>query len=314
MQQLTGRWMNGPRFLTLSEEQWPVQTVMPSPAEHNMERRHVNAVSAASQVDIGNVIDPKVFTSWRKLIRVTAWLGRLAEKIRSRRNQLGGREGPLMLEELAKAEILWIRSAQRSLQKRLENGEFKTLSPFVDGKGIIRVGGRIDKAIVSYEEKHPVLLPNEHRISLLITRNEHNDGHSGVATTTAKVRQKYWILKANKLSKTVKFNCVTCREMAHKAETQLMGDLPALRLSPQTPPFHYSSCDYFGPYNVKIGRNKTKKRYGVIFTCLNTRAVHLELAVDLSTMEFIQVLRRFFSIRGYPAVLLSDNCVKWSKV
>ena len=45
----------------------------------------------------------------------------------------------------------------------------------------------------------------------------------------------------------------------------------------------------------------------MIFTCLNTRAVHLELAVDLTTMEFIQVLRRFFSIRGYPAVILSDN-------
>ena len=134
VQQLTGRWMNGPRFLTLPEEQWPVQTVMPSPAEHNMERRHVNAVSAASQVDIGNVFDPKVFTSWRKTDTRNG-MGRLAEKIHSRRNHLGG---PLMPEELAKAEILWIRSAQRSLQKRLENGEFKTLSPFVDGKGINR--------------------------------------------------------------------------------------------------------------------------------------------------------------------------------
>ena len=74
--------------------------------KHNMKRRHVNAVSAASQVDIGNVIDPKVFTSWGKLIRVTPWLGRLAEKIRSRRNQLGGCDGPLMPEELAKAEVL----------------------------------------------------------------------------------------------------------------------------------------------------------------------------------------------------------------
>ena len=117
-----------------------------------MKRRHVNAVIAASQVDIGKVIDRKVFTSWRKLIRVTAWLGRLAEKIRSLRNQRGGREGPLMPEELAKAEIIWIRSAQRSLQKRLENGEFKTLGQIVDGKRIIRVGGRIDKAILSYEE------------------------------------------------------------------------------------------------------------------------------------------------------------------
>ena len=95
--------------------------------------------------------------------------------------------------------------------------------------------------------------------------------------------------------------------MAHKAETQLMADLPVLRLAPQTPPFHYTACDYFGPFSVKVGQNNRAQHYGVIFTCLNTRAVHLEMAVDLTTMEFIQVLRRFFSIRGYPAVLLSDN-------
>ena len=88
-----------------------------------------------------------------------------------------------------------------------------------------------------------------------------------------------------------------------------MSDLPPLRLAPYTPPFHYTSCDYFGPYIVKIGRNKTTKHYGVLFTCLNTRAVHLELAVDCSTLEFLlQVLRRFLSsIRGQPAMMMSDN-------
>ena len=95
--------------------------------------------------------------------------------------------------------------------------------------------------------------------------------------------------------------------MAHKAETQLMANLPALRLAPYTPPFYMTACDYFGPYNVKISRNKTAKHYRVLFTCLNTRAVHLEMAVDLSTMEFLQVLRRFFAIRGRPAAILSDN-------
>ena len=306
VQQLTGRWMNGPEFLKLPEEQWPVQTARLH-REEDMERRQVNAVSSVLYADVGKVIDVKKFSSWRRLIRVTAWIKRLAEKIRLRRNTLSGREGPLMPEELKKAEMSWIRSAQRDLKSRMKNGEFKTLSPFVDDKGIIRVGGRIDKAIFSYEEKHPVLLPNEHRISLLITSHMHNHGHPGVATTTAKIRRKYWILKASKLSKAVKFKCVTCREMAHKAETQLMADLPVLRLAPQTPPFYYTACDYFGPFSVKIGRNKKAQHYGVIFTCLNTRAVHLEMAVDLTTMEFIQVLRRFFSIRGYPAVLLSDN-------
>ncbi|XP_067041082.1 uncharacterized protein [Acropora muricata] len=298
-----GRWMNGPKFLKLPEEEWPVQTTTPY-REEDMERRQVNAVSSVLYADVGKVIDVQNFSRWRRLIRVTAWIKRLAEKIRLRRNALSGREGPLMPEELKNAEMSWIRSAQEDLKSRMKNGEFKTLSPFVDDKGIIRVGGRIDKAIMSYEEKHPVLLPSEHRISLLITSHIHNQGHPGIATTTAKTRRNYWILKASKLSKAVKFKCVTCRKMAHKAEMQLMADLPVLRLAPQTPPFRYTACDYFGPFSVKVGRNKRAQHYGVIFTCLNTRAVHLEMAVDLTTMEFIQVLRRFFSIRGYPAVLL----------
>ena len=95
--------------------------------------------------------------------------------------------------------------------------------------------------------------------------------------------------------------------MAYKVESQLMADLPQLRLAPYTPPFHYTTCDYFGPYTVKIGRNKTTTHCGVLFMCLNTTAVHLELAVDCSTMEFLQVLRRFFAIRGQPAVMMSNN-------
>ena len=90
-------------------------------------------------------------------------------------------------------------------------------------------------------------------------------------------------------------------------ESQVMADLPECRLAPFTPPFYYKSCDYFGSCHVKVDRNKTAKYYGVIFTCLNTRAVHLELAVDYSTMEFIQVLRRFFAVRGQPSLIISDN-------
>ena len=95
--------------------------------------------------------------------------------------------------------------------------------------------------------------------------------------------------------------------MQAKAESQVMAELPECCLAPFTPPFYYTSCDYFGQYHVKVGRNKTTKYYGVIFTCLNTRAIHLELAVDSSTTEFIQVLRRFVSVRGQPSIMISDN-------
>ncbi|XP_048577231.1 uncharacterized protein K02A2.6-like [Nematostella vectensis] len=196
---------------------------------------------------------------------------------------------------------------QDTLHGRHEKGEFAPLSPFVDDKGIIRVGGRLDAALVSYDTRHPILLPSDHRGALLITRHVHKHGYLGVAATTPKIRAKYWIVKGNKLSKIVKKECVFCKRLAHQTETQIMSALPQLRLAPYIPPFFHTSCDYFGPINVRIGRNKSDKYYGVIFTCLNTRAVHLEMAVDLSTMDFLQVLRRFFSIRGYPATVLSDN-------
>ena len=100
---------------------------------------------------------------------------------------------------------------------------------------------------------------------------------------------------------------LSMRVLPREAECQVMADLPGYRLAPFTPPFYYTSCDYSGPYHVKVGRNRTMKHYGVIFTCLNTRAVHLELAVDYSTMEFIQVLRRFFAVRGQPRLMIGDN-------
>ena len=73
--------------------------------------------------------------------------------------------------------------------------------------------------------------------------------------------------------------------MELKTETKEMADLPRLCLTPYTPLFYIASCDYFGPHNVEIGRNLTTKHYVVISTCLNTREVHLGLAVDYLTME-----------------------------
>lgn len=65
-----------------------------------------------------------------------------------------------MPKELRKAEMSWIKSVQMDLKSRMRNGDFKSLSLFIDDKEIIRVGGRINKVIVSYEEEHPVLLPS----------------------------------------------------------------------------------------------------------------------------------------------------------
>ena len=159
--ELQGRWMNGPEFLYLPESQWPIKIASPSPDE-DMERQQAQILTAVTTQKAEGVIDPTKFSAWRKLIRVTARIRRLAEKIRLRKHAQEGRNGPLTLEELERAEIFWINEAQRNLHRRKEKGEFKSLSPFLDVKGVIRVGGRVDEAIVPYDTRHPSLLPNDH--------------------------------------------------------------------------------------------------------------------------------------------------------
>ena len=238
-----------------------------------------------------------------------AWVLRLKKRLLAKRKQEETEvsQGSLTARELERSRNNLIKDVQKSLHSRLKKDDFKMLSPFIDDEGIIRVGGCMDKAIVSYATTHPMLLLHDHKISRLITQEAHQCGHPGVATTAAKSRVKYWILRVHDLAKTVKFKCVTCREMEPKTETQIMTDLPHHRTAPDSLPFYYTSCDYFGPLTVKVGRNKTTKHYGVIFTCLNTRAEHLEIAIDCTTIECIQTLRRFFSITEYPAMMLSDN-------
>ena len=128
-------------------------------------------------------------------------------------------DGPLSPRELQDAETYWIKESQKTLNNCLSKGEFKNLSPYVDPDGVVRVGGRADKALVSYETRHPVLLSGDHWISCLIIQHAHQLGHSGVTATVAKTTTKYWIVRAHDLAKSVKFRCMVCREIGAKVES-----------------------------------------------------------------------------------------------
>ncbi|XP_077870214.1 uncharacterized protein LOC144363269, partial [Saccoglossus kowalevskii] len=121
-----------------------------------------------------------------------------------------------------------------------------------------------------------------------------------------KLRQKYWILCANTAVRKLVSRCVTCRRYRAETGQQKMADLPVERITPDNPPFTHTGVDYFGPLEIKRSRS-ILKRYGVIFTCMTSRAVHLEVAHSLDTDSCINAFRRFKARRGNVRTMRSDN-------
>ena len=162
---LVERWKHGPKFLCLPEEEWPHDSSNVDQSEVKGESRRVHTVSIHTKEE--SPIDCTKFSSWRRLIRVTAYILRVVWNLHAschknkapEENKMKPKEGPLSPEELESAENHWIKESQNSLKDRLMKGELKNLSPYRDSDGIVRVGGRADKALVSYETKHPALLP-----------------------------------------------------------------------------------------------------------------------------------------------------------
>ena len=85
-----------------------------------------------------------------------------------------------------------------------------------------------------------------------------------------------------------------------------MADLPTERMRPEKLPFTFVRVDCFGPFIVQRGRSLVK-RYGVLFTCLSVRAIHLEVAHSLDTESFINAMQRFNAQRGQPEEVRSVN-------
>ena len=229
-----------------------------------------------------------------------------------------GRRKTLTLEELDQASQLIIRVVQgecfaREIEDLKASKEVKTSSRIVRVrptlvKGILRVGGRLEEAVaLSFDEKHPIILPGGHHISRLIVRHCHERlAHAGREQTLAETRKTFWIVAGRNLTKKTIRNCFKCRRLNARRMNQLMAPLPKSRLVPFKPPFTFSGVDFLGPLAVKWGRG-TAKRWVCLFTCLTTRAVYIEVAPSLETDDFIMILRQFISRRGPPEEIRSDR-------
>ena len=115
----------------------------------------------------------------------------------------------------------------------------------------------------------------------------------------------FWVVSSSSVVANMISSCVKCQKLRGAVQEQRMSDLPEDRLE-STPPFTYCAVDYFGPFVIKE-RRKELKRYGVLFTCMASRAIHIEIANSLETDSFINALRRFVSHQGPIRQLRSDQ-------
>ncbi len=119
-----------------------------------------------------------------------------------------------------------------------------------------------------------------------------------------------WILGGKSLINSVLHKCITCRKLCGKLEEQHMADLPSERLK-VCPPFTYVGLVVFGPWSVTSRRTRggqaESKRWAIMFCCMSSRAVHIEIIEFMDTSSCINALRCFFALRG-PVKQLRSDC------
>lgn len=301
-------WIKGPSFLYNSEAEWPQDfqgSVEP-------ETDYVSLVQCNKITLDLPVPDSRVFSSWLRLLRSTAVVLYFIGKCRKLTS----------VDEctrMAHAESLLLQQAQADSFSHdlwaLKNGKvltrdskLRTLTPYLDEQGLLRVGGRIDAASdVPVELKRPIILDGKHPTTRLLVEHFHRRAaHGNHEAVVNDLKQKYWIIKLRPTVRSVVSRCLICRLKKVKPVSPRMGDLPAARMAHHQRPFTYCGVDLFGPMEVSVCRRR-EKRYVVLFTCLTVRAVHLEIVHSLTTDALIMALRRMASRRGWPRYIYSDN-------
>ena len=195
---------------------------------------------------------------------------------------------------------------ESNMLKNEQKGNLAKFSPFSDEKGLIRIRGRIKHANLSFEQRHPILLSTKHEMVNLMLRDLHEEhNHEGVEYVRSVIQQKFWILGLRNALRKVESQCVLCRKLRAQTKVPFMADLPTERLDYQSYPFINVGVDYFGPSEVKLLR--TMKRWCCLFTCLTTRAIHIEVVRSLDTNSCLVAINRFIARRGKPATIISDN-------
>ncbi|XP_054276847.1 uncharacterized protein LOC128995847 [Macrosteles quadrilineatus] len=309
-------WWSGPPWLQYSSESWPSSNFTPLDITKTGEDKPQSPTTLISTIKPTQEWELLTrFSHFGKLTRVMGYILRFIYNHQHSKRC----SGPLTSSELTQSRLTIFKKVQETVFgddiTALKNNSSKTTSslrrlhPFIDKSGLLRVGGRLNASQLSEDVKHPIILPKKHHVvDILIDFYHKKHLHSGPQLTQSLLAQSVWILSARSAIRSRIFKCVVCFRHKPHNTIPLMGDLPKPRVTPSRP-FLNTGLDYGGPFNIKVHNLRSirlTKAYICIFVCLATKAVHIEVATDLSTDAFIAALTRFVSRRGLCKNIYSD--------
>ena len=262
--------------------------------------------------------NPTRYFSWTRLTRVSATVNSFLENCHLPSTlQKKAALGP---EEIITSEMHFNRLArQGEFQDEIQalksgkglSGKSKLLplKPILD-EGVLRCDRRLKFAdCLPWETQYPIILRRNQQTTKLIIKDSHEKNqHRRTKQVLAHLSIRYWIVSARETIREWEKECFMCRWGKVPPAKQVMAQLPELRTQKSLHAFSQTSIDFAGPFYTKHGRGKIHhKRYLCLFTCLGTRAVHLEVAYGLDTDSFLNAFFRMVSWRGLPKDVLSDN-------
>ncbi|XP_070410955.1 uncharacterized protein [Nothobranchius furzeri] len=304
------RWSQGPQFLHQPIDTWPELQMEVAQEEDEDELRKTVFCAAATcpshEVDVTNI------DNWDDLVRAThmSLHGAAKDLVSPTMTAADVQEAELHLLRQSQSETFQEEVKLLAVGKSIsKQSRLIMLAPEYDiAVGLIRVGGRLRRAEdLDLDSMHPIILdPKHHATRLLIKKYDNQLLHPGPERVFAEIRRRYWILRGGESIKRHQYSCVECQKWRASPVVPQMADLPPARLRLYKPPFWSTGVDCFGPYNIKVGR-RTEKRWGIIFKCMTTSCVHIDLLESIDTDAFLMGLRRFIARRGKPFEILADR-------
>jgi hypothetical protein len=308
---LNSRWLNGPSFLKEEEDMWPKEKQYHTKPDVDAELKKETVFTVQETQEI---IQANNISKWRKLVRTLAYVFRFSRLARRQPTPSGG---ITISEEINSETQLLIQMQKDSFAGEIKlisqgkplpkSSKLYKLSPALLN-GLLIVKGRLDNAFeIQPQTRRPIIVDPKHPYMRLLVNNYHNKcGHHGQERIANELRQSYYVLSLRTAVRSAQNRCQVCKNKRAIPTPPEMGQLPKFRLKEQIRPFIVTGLDYFGPIEIIVKRSR-EKRYCALFTCLSTRAIHLELAGALTTDSCIMAIRRFIARRGCPSSIYSDN-------